>query len=162
MLKRNVFIGFVLTVALLLGSKGYAQKLETEFLYKISLVLDKPLDMGNTPSGTRIAYPVKGGTFEGPNIKGKVLPVGEDWLLKVDENTNKLDVRLVLETDDDHVIACSYTGIVHKNSDGTNYWRITPIFQTGSKKYEWLNNVLAVGKGSFQNGSVSYEVFVIK
>jgi len=140
----------------------YAQKLESEFLYKITLDLEKPLDVGKSPYGTRIAYAVKGGAFEGPKMKGKVKSVGEDWLLKVDESTNKLDVRIVLETEDAELIACSYSGIVHYKEDKTTYWRITPTFQTASKKYDWIYYVVAVGKGSIVEGKVSYEVFLIK
>lgn len=151
-----------LVVVFLISSRANAQSLESEFLYKISLTLDKPIDSGKSPFGTRIGYPVKGGTFAGPKMKGKVLAIGEDWLLKVDDATNKLDVRLMLETEDGQLIACNYTGIVHKNSDGTSYWRITPRFETSSKKYDWLNYVIGVGKGSFENGSVTYEVFAIK
>lgn len=88
MLKRNVFASFILSVVLFMGSKGYSQNLEYTFLYKISLNLDKPIDMGSTPPGTRIVYTIKGGTFEGPGIRGKVMPAGEDWLLKIDEKTN--------------------------------------------------------------------------
>lgn len=151
----------VLVSTLLIATTAKAQKLESEFLYKITLSLDKPIDTGKSPFGTRIGYPVKGGTFEGPKMKGKVKAVGEDWLLKVDETTNKLDVRLVLETEDGQLIACTYSGIVHTNEDKTSYWRITPTFETSSKKYEWLNYILAVGKGSFQDGSVSYEGYAI-
>lgn len=158
----KVISALALIAALLISNATTAQKLESEFLYKISLSLDKPIDTGKSPFGTRIAYPVKGGTFEGPKMKGKIRPVGEDWLLKVDETTNRLDVRLVLETEDGQLIACNYTGIVHNNPDGTSYWRITPLFQTSSKQYDWLNYVVAVGKGSFQDGSVTYEVFAIK
>jgi hypothetical protein len=162
-MKKNQFISGLMLSALLLFTNGtFAQKLESEFLYKITLSLDKPIDTGKSPFGTRIAYPIKGGSFEGPKMKGKVKAVGEDWLLKVDDATNRLDVRLVLETEDGQLIACSYSGIVHTNEDKTSYWRITPTFQTSSKKYEWLNYIIAVGKGKFQDGSVSYEVFLIK
>lgn len=158
---KNITL-MALMITLLIANTTNAQKLESEFLYKITLSLDKPIDTGKSPFGTRIAYPIVGGTFEGPKMKGKVKPVGEDWLMKVDETTNKLDVRLVLETEDGQLIACTYPGIVHNNEDKTSYWRITPTFQTSSKKYEWLNYVLAVGKGNFENGSVTYEVFAIK
>lgn len=162
MKKTKITSAIILFATLLLANNAFSQKLESEFLYKITLSLDKPIDTGKSPFGTRIAYPIKGGTFEGPKMKGKVKAVGEDWLLKVDDKTNKLNVRLVLETEDGQLIACSYPGIVHNSPDGTTYWRITPTFETNSKQYDWLNYVLAVGKGSFQDGSVTYEVFAIK
>jgi hypothetical protein len=139
-----------------------AQKLEAEFLYKITLFIDAPIDAGKSPFGTKIAYPIKGGTFDGPKMKGKVLAVGEDWLTKIDEKTNKLDVRIMLETEDMEIIACTYTGIVRINEDKSVYWRITPTFQTNSIRYNWLNYTLAVGKCSFENGNVTYEVYALK
>ena len=62
----------LLLVTLLFASDTFAQKLESEFLYKISLSLDEPIDTGKSPFGTRIVYSVKGGTFEGPEIRGIV------------------------------------------------------------------------------------------
>lgn len=106
MKKMKFILSLMLLTSQLFTSNTFAQKLESEFLYKITLVLDKPIETGKTPFGTRIAYPIKGGTFEGPKMKGKVKAVGEDWLLKVDDATNRLDVRLVLETEDGQLIAC--------------------------------------------------------
>jgi Protein of unknown function (DUF3237) len=111
--------------------------------------------------GKRVIYIAKGGNFEGPKMKGKVRPAGGDWVLRLDSATTKLDVKLLLETDDGQLISNAYTGIVRNNSDGTTYWRITPIFETSSKKYEWLNYILAVGIGKLGKGGVGYEVYAI-
>jgi hypothetical protein len=161
---KKVKINLIVAMALLLfvTSIATAQKLETEFLYKISLTLDTPIDIGKLPIGKRVIYPITGGSFEGPKIKGKVRAFGADWVLRLDSITTKLDVRLLLETDDGHLISNTYSGIVYNNSNGTTYWRITPVFETASKKYEWLNYLLAVGVGSVSKGGVSYEVFEIK
>jgi Protein of unknown function (DUF3237) len=160
--KGKLISGILLATALLIASATKAQKLEYELLYKIDLLLEPGIDMGKTPAGTRVLYAVKGGTFEGPKLKGKVRPVGGDWVLRLDSATTKLDVRLVLETDDGQLISNTYTGFVHKNADGTTYWRIIPVFETASKKYAWLNYLIAVGAGKFREGGVSYEVYEIK
>jgi Protein of unknown function (DUF3237) len=73
-----------------------------------------------------------------------------------------LDVRLLLKTEDGELISSTYTGIVHDKPGGTNYRRITPVFETSSKKYAWLNYIVAVGIGKFGEGGVSYEVYSIK
>jgi hypothetical protein len=149
-------------IVLFITSTASAQKLESEFLYKINLTLDAPVDIGKLPIGKRVIYPVTGGSFEGPKLKGKVRAFGADWVLRLDSVTTRLDVKLLLETEDGQLISNTYTGIVYNNPNGTTYWRITPVFETGSKKYEWLNNLLAVGVGSFSTGGVSYNVFAIK
>jgi hypothetical protein len=160
--KAKLISGIILAAALLVAGTTKAQKLEYELLYKIDLSLEPGIDMGKTPAGTRVLYAVRGGSFERPKLKGKVRPVGGDWVLRLDSVTTKLDVRLVLETDDGQLISSTYTGFVHKNADGTTYWRIIPVFETASKKYAWLNYLIAVGAGKFREGGVSYEVYAIK
>ena len=164
MKKKNVTITscLALLLTLLTANAVRAQKLESELLYKIDLSLESGIEIGKTPLGRRVVYVVKGGTFEGPKLKGKVRPVGGDWVLRLDSATTKLDVRLLLETEDGQLISNTYTGIVRNNPDGTTYWRITPVFETSSKKYAWLNYILAVGGGKFREGGVSYEVYAIK
>jgi Protein of unknown function (DUF3237) len=161
-MKKRMTLLLGIAIALLMAGTTNAQKLESEFLYKITLTLDAPTDIGKLPIGKRVIYPVKGGTFEGPKIKGKVRAFGADWVLRLDSVTTKLDVKLLLETDDGQVISNTYTGIVYNKPDGTTYWRITPVFETSSKKYDWLNYLLAVGVGSFSKEGVSYEVFAVK
>ncbi|MBY0433035.1 MAG: DUF3237 domain-containing protein [Cyclobacteriaceae bacterium] len=162
MQKANIIFGIVLLTTSLIANDAKAQKLDTEFLYKIDIVLEPGVELGKTPLGKRVIYTVKGGTFNGPKLKGKVRQAGGDWVLRLDSITTKLDVKLLLETDDGQLISNNYTGIVRNNPDGTTYWRITPTFETSSKKYEWLNYLLAVGVGKFGQGGVSYEVFAIK
>jgi hypothetical protein len=162
MKNTKIIFGIALVTTLLIADKTNAQKLEYELLYKIDLSLEPGIELGKTPVGTRVIYTVKGGTFEGPKLKGKVRPAGGDWVLRLDSVTTKLDVRLVLETEDGQLISNVYTGFVHKNTDGTTYWRITPLFETSSKKYAWLNYLIAVGVGKFREGGVSYEVYSIK
>lgn len=161
-MKRNNTSLIAIVIALLFTNIANAQKLESDFLYTINLSLDAPIDIGKIPIGKRVLYPIKGGTFEGPKLKGKVRAFGADWVLRLDSITTKLDVRLLLETEDGQLISNTYTGIVYNNPDGTTYWRIMPVFETNSKKYEWLNYLLAVGVGNFSKEGVSYEVFAIK
>lgn len=151
-----------IVITSLIANTATAKKLESDFLYKINLTLDTPIDIGKVPIGKRVIYPINGGTFEGPKLKGKVRSFGADWVLRLDSITTKLDVRLLLETEDGQLISNNYSGIVYNNPNGTTYWKITPVFETSSKKYDWLNYLLAVGVGSGSKGGVSYEVFSIK
>jgi Protein of unknown function (DUF3237) len=159
---KTTLIRMLFVTVTLIACKTNAQKLDSEFLYKIDLVLEPGIELGKTPLGKRVIYTVKDGTFNGPKLKGKVRPAGGDWVLRLDSATTKLDVKLLLETDDGQLISNTYTGIVRNNADGTTYWRITPVFETSSKKYEWLNYLIAVGVGKFGAGGVSYEVYAIK
>ena len=91
--------------------------LKTEFLCELSADLEAPQQIGTTPRGTRHIIYVKGGAFEGPKLKGMVLPGGGDWLLVRPDDASELDVRGTLQTDDGHLIYVQYRGIIHAPPD---------------------------------------------
>ena len=136
------------------SAQAPASELESEFLFELVLDVDAQLDAGHT----RIA-PVTGGTFSGPRIKGTVHPGGADWITQVSGHSS-LDVRITLETDDGALIYMSYTGVVRRGDNGL-YWRVRPIFQTASEKYDWLNHVVCIGKNKQVPGKVAYDIFGI-
>jgi hypothetical protein len=49
-MKKIQFIsGLMLLTLVLFANNTFGQKLESEFLYKITLVLDQPIETGKTP-----------------------------------------------------------------------------------------------------------------
>jgi hypothetical protein len=144
----------VIGVGEMVSAQAPASALESEFLFELLLDVDDRLDAGHTSIA-----PVTGGTFSGPNIKGTIHPGGADWITQVAEHTS-LDVRITLETDDGAIIYMSYTGVVHRGDNGL-YWRVRPIFQTASEKYDWLNHVVCIGKNKQVPGKVAYDIFGI-
>ena len=156
---------FIILVLFLLSpiiTFGQELELQYEFLFDLTATLDEPIKIGQTPFGERVIYPVTGGSFEGPKIKGKVLANGGDWLTRLDSTTSKLDVRAVAETEDGELIYTYYEGFIHFNPDGTYYFRTNPVFQTSSEKYKWLNHTIAVGVGKLTDTGVAYKVYAIK
>ena len=69
--------------------------------------------IGATPNGNRRVGLVAGGKFEGPKLKGTVLPGGADWIIGRPDGSTTLDVRIVLETDDGAAIGMTYRGMRH-------------------------------------------------
>ena len=131
-----------------------ASELESAFLMELSLDVADQLDAGHTSIA-----PVTGGTFGGARLKGTVRDGGADWITQVSGHSS-LDVRITLDTDDGEVIYMTYTGVVH-NGDGGLYWRVRPVFQTASEKYDWLNHIVCVGKSKQIPGKVAYDIFEI-
>jgi len=41
------------------------------------------------------------------------------------------------------------------------YFRTTPVFETGSEKYGWLNRIISVGVGRRTETGVAYTVYEI-
>ncbi|MCH7933582.1 MAG: DUF3237 domain-containing protein [Gemmatimonadetes bacterium] len=136
------------------SAQSPASDLESEFFLELLLDVDPQLDAGPTSIA-----PVTGGTFGGPAIQGIVHPGGADWITQV-AGHRSLDVRITLETDDGEFIYMSYTGIISSGENGL-YWRVRPIFQTASEKYDWLNHTVFIGKNKQVPGKVAYDIFRI-
>jgi hypothetical protein len=149
-------------------------EIRTEFLFEITLEVPPVVDLGETPYGRRRIAQVVAGSFEGPRLKGRILPGGGDWLLLRRDGVLQLDVRLTLETDDRQLIYMTYKGLRHGPKeviDSLNrgesidpslyYFRSTPYFETSSQTYGWLNGICAVATGSRSATGPTYHVFQV-
>lgn len=134
------------------------EALRSEFLMDMILETQPSASLG-----PRTVVAVTGGTFEGPKLRGKVLSPGADWPVAVNPNLRILDVRTLLVTDDEQRIYMTYRGIIYSPpaGQGQRYWRTTPVFETDSKKYEWLTQAVFVGVSFQVPQRVSYRIFQI-
>ena len=130
--------------------------LKSEFLMDVILDVAAPQTVG-----PRRIVPVTGGTFEGPKLKGTALGGGADWILVRPDGVSELSVRVTLKTDDEQLINLTYRGLLFTPKGGEQYWRTTPIFETGAAKYEWLNKIIAVGVGKTVPGKAAYSIYQI-
>lgn len=148
--------------------------LKVELLFDMTAELGEVQEVGATPHGTRRIIVVQGGTFEGPKLKGTILPGGGDWQLIRPDGTAEIDVRLTLRTDDGHLIYMTYTGIrtgppevLQRLARGEAvdpseyYFRTTPLFEAGAEKYDWLNRIVAIGEGRRAPTVVRYSVYAV-
>ena len=109
-------------------------------------------NIGAGPRGTRVTFPITGGSFEGDRLRGKVLPGGDDWTVKRPDGVVELDLRITLETDDGALIHMTFEGIRDDGAPGAPYFRTLPRFETAAPKYSFLNRLLAVGSGEIRAG----------
>lgn len=144
-------------------------ELETEFLFELRAELDAGQPVGGGPNGDRRIVYVTGGSFEGPHLRGEVLPGGGDWLLRRPDGVSVLDVRITLRTDDEALIYMTYRGLMHglpthpgESETEERYFRTTPSFETAAEQYAWLNRIVAVGVGEGRQGGVGYRVYAVR
>lgn len=107
-------------------------------------------NIGAGPRGTRVTFPITGGSFEGDRLRGKVLPGGADWVVKRLDGVFELDLRITLETDDGALVHMTFEGIRDDGAPGAPYFRTLPRFETAQPKYSFLNRLLAVGVGEIR------------
>lgn len=135
---------------------------DAEFLCEIEADLSVPELIGQVPEGVRTTFYIEGGTFEGPELRGKVRPVGADWFVMRPDGIGELDVRATLETDDGELIYVYYKGLADLSGKDEPRIITNPVFRTASEKYSWLNGIFAVAVGAPGENKVSYSVYKIK
>jgi hypothetical protein len=149
-------------------------ELKWEYLLTYTATVETLHDVGPVPSGTRHVDLLGGGTFEGPRLRGAVLPGGMDMKTLRADGSMVPNVRLVLRTDDGALIFMHYQGVRHGPPEvmariaagevvppSEYYLRNTPYFETAAPKYDWLNRIVAVGVGRRMPDHAAYDVFQI-
>lgn len=131
-----------------------------------------PEMIGTAQDGTRVNFYATGGEVKGPRLKGKLRPVGGDWITLRPDGIALLDVRTTLETDDGALILLTYTGSIDFGPDGHDKFvrgemppvvrlRTSPRFLTTHPNYTWMNRLHCVGIGEYDpaKNAASYDVY---
>ncbi len=150
------------------------KSVRTRPLFVMRLDVKPLLIVGATPAAYRRVGVVPGGSFEGERLSGIVLDGGSDWQNVRADGFTTLDVRLVLKTGDGALIGMTYRGIRHGPADvlqrmergetvdpASYYFRISPVFETASAPYDWLNRIVALGVGHRRADGPVYSVFEV-
>jgi len=146
-------------------------EIKTEFLFTIALDV-QVFNLGDTPYGSRRIARFDTGSFEGPKLRGTVLPGGGGWMLMRRDDVLEIDVRLTL--DDKQQIYMTWKGFRHgpkevidrlnrgEDVDAETYYvRTTPYFETSSGKYGWMNRICAIATGSRAASGRTFHVFQV-
>jgi hypothetical protein len=112
-------------------------------------------------------------------MNGTIIQPAADWLRIMPAGNVRLDVRLTLRTDDDHLIYVAYNGIISHTKESFDklmrsevltsddfYFITAPTMQTASEKYAWVNHIQAVGKvvevKAGEGSYVKYDLFMVR
>lgn len=156
-----------------LFDRALIDALPVEHLFDLSI----DLELGQvipTPLGTRLTFVVKGGRFEGPRLRGEMLPGGGDWVSLGPDGISRMDVRATLRTDDGVLIHYESHGVLKFPADGRqrlakgerisfdeSYVRPTPRFETSDERYAWLCGIVIVGYGEYGPGRIDHRMYRI-
>src|SRR5215831_7949158 len=134
--------------------------MDSRLLMTLQVAVGGVQKIGAVPHGTRVTAPIASGHFEGPRLRGKVLPGGADWTLLRSDGVLELDLRLTLETDDGALIGMTSFGLRHGPPEvlaalgrgepvdpSRYYFRTAPRFETSAPQFAFLNRVIAVASG---------------
>lgn len=146
-----------------------------EHLFSYDATLAAPEVIGPVPEGIRVNFYVTGGEVSGPKVRGRIRPVGADWLMIRRDGVGILDVRATIETHDGALIYVPYSGVADLGEAGyerflqgqlppTVALRTAPRFQTAHPAYEWLNRLqcVAIGEADLERLVVRYDVYALR
>jgi hypothetical protein len=89
--------------------------------------------------------------FEGPRLRGTLMPGGVDWQLLRADGVTEIDATYLLRTDDGVLLKVINRGMRHAVADPTDpvamYFRCTPAIEAPTGPYEWLNKSVYVCTG---------------
>jgi len=158
-------------------AQGQSTQINTEYLMTYVALVDQPIPIDNS---LMVANIRPGGWVKGPKITGKFVSPGGDWLRILPSGALRLDIRALIQTDDNAFILITYNGIIQNSKESAErlmrgdlmttsdipYFITAPTLQTSSEKYAWLNTVQLVSKlvevKVGEGGYVKYDVFIVR
>ncbi len=130
---------------------------QLEFLMRIAAEVGELQTMGGGPLGERRVVAITGGTFEGPALKGEIVPGGADWQIVRADGVLDIDARYALRTEAGALIRVVSQGYRHGPPEvlaalargevvpaNRYFFRTVMRFETGDAALLWLNRTIAV------------------
>ena len=152
---RRVFFGAMAAAVAPLALPGEASAAplplevtpSVEFAFTAHVLLAPIEEVGRTPYGVRRRIPIIGGTFEGPRVRGRVVPGGADWQLQRADDYTLIEADYMIEAEDGTSIHVRNRGLTNTRVKGatSRYLRTVPEFEAPVGPHEWLNQSLFVG-----------------
>jgi Protein of unknown function (DUF3237) len=135
-----------------------------EFAFEVRLKLKKRLSINGLPGGgDRLSVVIEEGEFEGPALRGKVIPFGGEWPHVREDGVFCFDARYHLQEEDGTIIYLQNAGFRHAPDDvmerlwslrpgdevaaSEYYLRTSAKFETAHGKHDWLSRHVFVGVG---------------
>jgi len=145
-------------------------------VYRLEATLGQPLDLGETSQGHRRIVPLTGGTFTGPELRGKLLPgASADWQTVLPDGTALGDVRYTLQTDAGELLYVQSRGVRHGSAevlarlgrgedvDASEYtFRTSATIEAAGRQLDWLNKGVFISVGGRQADGVIYEIYLVE
>lgn len=130
--------------------------IKSEFLCTLDVDVGELVSLGSGPLGERRRVEILGGTFEGPRMKGTVIP-GADWQLLRQDGVLDLDARYALRDESGALVHVLSQGMRHgppevmaclargESVDPSSYFfRSVMRFETSAPALDFLNRTIAV------------------
>ena len=160
----------IMLLAFAIGMKAQNDAPQLEYVVELKVKCEGAYQVGQTSHGNRFVIPIVGGTFEGPQMKGIILPGGADYQLQ-DAEHGRTEVEAIysIQTDDGVNIHIRNRGLIYTGTDENGnpqfYFRTSPQFEAPQdSKYARLNNAIFVCQPNLNdpNGLICLKIWKVK
>ena len=127
-------------------------KTDLKYLMSMKFHVKETYELGN-----KLVQTMDEGELFG-DINGIFKMGGGNWLTKCTDGTAKIDSRYIIETTEKEILPVDATGVIL--ADGTVKLRL--FFQTGLKKYDWLNHIIVVAVGKVVEGEYKLDAYTLE
>ncbi len=130
---------------------------QLEFLMRIAAEVGELQTMGGGPLGERRVVAITGGSFEGPGLRGTIVPGGADWQHVRADGVLDIDARYALRTEAGALIRVVSQGYRHGPPEvlaalargevvpaNRYFFRKVLRCERGDTDLLWLNRTIAV------------------
>ena len=122
---------------------------QTDHMWDAKVTIADGIRLGKSKHGWRSIVPITGGSFEGPRLRGTVLPGGEDWQLVRPDSDQELYARYLLKTHDGYLIQVINRVLIHYPPAGEKaapYIRsVIDLEAATDSPYDYLNHAVFLG-----------------
>lgn len=118
---------------------------EARLAWEAQVDIGERQSLGQGPRGERFIVPILGGRFEGPRLRGTVLPGGADRQLLRADGVKELDALYELQTDDGAVITVRNRVLIDESATPGRYARSVLQLSAPAGPHDWLNRRVFVG-----------------
>ena len=118
---------------------------QLEHIYDAVVDIGIRRELGLSPLGLRFMIDIVGGTFEGPRLRGRVLPGGADRQLLRSDGMKELDALYEMQTDDGAIITVHNRVLIDEVAPQGRYARSIVRLTAPDGSYAWLNRRVFVG-----------------
>jgi hypothetical protein len=174
-ISRMILIFNILVVPILYSQKLSAQDInvsdngsifkdfKTEFMWDAKVKIGNMITVGESKRGVVRVIHITGGTFSGPNIKGEVLPGGEDSQLVRPDGDTELNARYLLKTEDGYIIQITNKALIHTDSKMNSFYckSVLDLEAPQNSPYDYLNHAIFIGTLKMPELKAGEEPYVV-
>ncbi|CAN5624859.1 DUF3237 domain-containing protein [soil metagenome] len=118
---------------------------QARWIYRAMIDIGPVVAMGAGRDGERRRVDILGGTFEGPQLKGRVLAGGQDRQLVARDGMKWLEAVYEMQTDDGAMLSVFNRVTIDESLEGPRYARSVISIQAPCGPYEWLSRRVLIG-----------------